>query len=176
MSLAENGIDKFLVGDYFHTPYPVYRELLERSPIFWSEIARAWIVSPFDEVEKGLNDDNNYNASERMTKASSHLTKEQLDTLPHIIVNLSNWIVFQDPPSHTRLRRLISKSFTPRSITAFEPKIEKIVSDLLDKALSKAKEKEDKKKAKDGTVDDDIQDVIDEKEKKGKKSKKKKKD
>ena len=45
-----------------------------------------------------------------------------------------------------------------------------------DKALSKAKEKEDKKKAKDGTVDDDIQDVIDEKEKKGKKCKKKKKD
>jgi cytochrome P450 len=137
VSLAENGMDKFLVGDYFHNPYPVYRDLLERSPIFWSEIARAWIVSPFDEVEKGLNDDNNYNASERMTKASSHLTKEQLDTLPHIIVNLSNWIVFQDPPSHTRLRRLISKSFTPRSITAFEPKIEKIVSDLLDKALSK---------------------------------------
>ena len=123
VSLAESAIDKFLVGDYFNNPYPVFRELLERSPIFWSEIARAWIVSPFEEVEKGLNDDNNYNASERMTKASSHLTKEQLDTLPHIIVNLSNWIVFQDPPSHTRLRRLISKSFTPRSIAAFEPKI-----------------------------------------------------
>jgi cytochrome P450 len=53
--------------------------------------------------------------------------------------NLNNWIVFQDPPAHTRLRRLISKSFTPRSITAFEPKIEKIVNDLLDEIGDKEK-------------------------------------
>lgn len=137
MSVQESGIDKFLVGDYFKNPYPIYRQLLEKSPIFWSEIARAWIVSPFDEVENGLNSDNVFNQSERMTKASSHLTKEQLDTLPHILTNLSNWIVFQDPPAHTRLRRLISKSFTPRSLVAFEPKIEKIVGDLLDNAMSK---------------------------------------
>jgi cytochrome P450 len=57
--------------------------------------------------------------------------------LPHILTNLSNWIVFKDPPGHTRLRRLISKSFTPRSIAAFEPKIEKIVSELLDNAMAK---------------------------------------
>ena len=137
MSVQESGAAKFLVGDYFKNPYPVYRQLLQESPIFWSDIARAWIVTPFDEVENGLNSDDVFNQSERMTKASSHLTQEQLSTLPHILTNLSNWIVFKDPPAHTRLRRLISKSFTPRSIAAFEPKIEKIVSDLLDVAMSK---------------------------------------
>ena len=45
--------------------------------------------------------------------------------------------MFKDPPDHTRLRILISKSFTPRSIAAFEPKIESIVSELLDGALAK---------------------------------------
>ena len=134
---AQSGIEKFLVGNYFNDPYPVYRQLLEESPIFWSDIARAWIVSPYDEVEKGLDADDVFNQSERMTKASSHLTKDQLDTLPYILTNLSNWIVFTDPPFHTRLRRLISKSFTPRNIAAFEPKIEKIVSDLLDTAMKK---------------------------------------
>ena len=44
---------------------------------------------------------------------------------------------FQDPPDHTRFRRLISKSFTPRSINAFEPKIEIIVARLLDEATKK---------------------------------------
>lgn len=137
MSSQHSGISQFLVGDYFVNPYPVYRKLHEESPIFWSDIARAWIVTPFDEVEKGLDGDDVFNQSERMTKASSHLSTEQLATLPHILTNLSNWIVFKDPPSHTRLRRLISKSFTPRSIAAFEPKIEKIVSDLLDQAMEK---------------------------------------
>jgi cytochrome P450 len=137
MSAQESGAAKFLVGEYFKNPYPVYRQLLEESPIFWSDIARAWIVTPFDEVENGLNSDDVFNQSERMTKASSHLTSEQLATLPHILTNLSNWIVFKDPPGHTRLRRLISKSFTPRSIAAFEPKIEKIVSELLDNAMAK---------------------------------------
>ena len=132
-----NGISKFLVGDYFKNPYPIYRQLLEETPIFWSEIARAWIVCPFDEVENGLNSDDIYNQSERMTKASSHLTKEQLETLPSILTNLSNWIVFKDPPGHTRLRRLISKAFTPRAITAFEPRIEEIVSNLLDETMKK---------------------------------------
>ena len=137
MSAQESGAAKFLVGEYFKNPYPVYRQLLEESPIFWSDIARAWIVTPFDEVENGLNSDDVFNQSERMTKASSHLTSEQFATLPHILTNLSNWIVFKDPPGHTRLRRLISKSFTPRSIAAFEPKIEKIVSELLDNAMAK---------------------------------------
>jgi cytochrome P450 len=44
---------------------------------------------------------------------------------------------FQDPPDHTRFRRLISKSFTPRSISAMEPKIELIVSRLLDEVTKK---------------------------------------
>ena len=135
MTNAQSGIAQFLVGDYFVDPYPTYRKLHEESPIFWSDIARAWIVTPFDEVEKGLDGDDVFNQSERMTKASSHLSADQLATLPHILTNLSNWIVFKDPPAHTRLRRLISKSFTPRSIAAFEPKIEQIVSDLLDKAM-----------------------------------------
>lgn len=137
MAAHSTGISQFLVGDYFGDPYPVYRRLHEESPIFWSEIARAWIVTPFEEVEKGLDGDDIFNQSERMTKASSHLSSEQLSTLPHILTNLSNWIVFKDPPDHTRLRRLISKSFTPRSIAAFESKIEQIVSNLLNQALSK---------------------------------------
>ena len=37
-----------------------------------------------------------------------------------------------DPPDHTRLRSLVSKAFTPRSVTALKPRIEEIVEELLD--------------------------------------------
>ncbi len=129
-----SGVENFLSTEYFQNPYPIYRELLDSTPIFWSEKARAWIVSPFKEVEEGLHLEV-FTQKQRMLKASSHFTPEELAKMPHILTNLSNWVVFQDPPEHTRLRRLISKSFTPRSINALEPKIEAIVSNLLDKAM-----------------------------------------
>ena len=135
-TIQSNGAENFLSPEYFQNPYPIYRELLDSTPIFWSEKARAWIVSPFNEVEEGLHLDV-FTQKQRMLKASSHFTPEELAKMPHILTNLSNWVVFQDPPEHTRLRRLISKSFTPRSINALEPKIEAIVSNLLDKAMKK---------------------------------------
>ena len=39
-----------------------------------------------------------------------------------------------DPPDHTRLRRLVSKAFTPRAIDALRPRIEEMVDERLDAA------------------------------------------
>ena len=99
MAINQTGISQFLVGDYFANPYPIYRKLHEESPVFWSEIAQAWIVTTFNEVEKGLGGDDFFNQSERIAKASSHLSPDQLENLSHAITNVSNWIVFQDAPS-----------------------------------------------------------------------------
>ena len=128
----------FLTQEYFNNPYPTYKKFLKESPIFWSEELSAWIISPHELVEAGLHS-STLNAGERMSAASSHFSDEERKQYSAILHNLNNWIVFQDPPAHTRLRRLISKSFTPRSITAFEPKIEKIVNDLLDEIGDKEK-------------------------------------
>lgn len=96
----------------------------------------AWIVSPFDEVEAGLHNEK-LNAGERMSKAAAHFTAEDREKYSAILEVLSNWLVFQDPPQHTRLRKLVNKAFTPRTIAALEPKIELIVSQLLDAAIVK---------------------------------------
>ncbi len=128
----------FLTQEYFNNPYPTYKKFLNESPVFWSEELSAWIISTYELVEAGLHS-STLNAGERMSAASSHFSDEERKQYSAILHNLNNWIVFQDPPSHTRLRRLISKSFTPRSITAFEPKIEKIVNDLLDEIGDKEK-------------------------------------
>ena len=128
----------FLTAEYFNNPYPTYKKFLHESPVFWSEELSAWIISPYELVEAGLHS-STLNAGERMSAASSHFSDEERKQYSAILHNLNNWIVFQDPPSHTRLRRLISKSFTPRSISAFEPKIEKIVNDLLDEIGNKEK-------------------------------------
>lgn len=44
--------------------------------------------------------------------------------------------LFLDPPDHTRLRKLVSKAFSPRVVKALEPDITSMVDDLLDKAAA----------------------------------------
>ncbi len=127
---------EFLSPDYFQNPYEIYREFHANNPIFWDEKINAWIISPYSEVEKGLSNPD-LNAGERIASASAHLSAEEKVEFSKIISTLSNWIVFQDPPSHTRLRRLVNKSFTPRAVEAFRPKLENIVDNLVTNALTK---------------------------------------
>lgn len=129
---------EFLSPNYFENPYETFRDFHERKPIFWHDPIKAWIISSYAEVEKGLSN-LNLNAGERIAAASSHLSVGEKHEFSKIISNLNNWIVFQDPPKHTRLRKLINKSFTPRTIDAFRPNIEKIVNDLVTSALKKQK-------------------------------------
>ena len=126
---------EFLSPDYFKDPYPTYRDFHATQPIFWHETIRAWIISPYAEVEKGLSN-SDLNAGERISSASAHLSVEEKIEFSKIISTLNNWIVFQDPPNHTRLRKLVNKSFTPRSIAAFQPKLEALVDGLVTKAIA----------------------------------------
>ena len=45
-------------------------------------------------------------------------------------------VVFRDPPDHTRIRRLFAPAFTPRALAALEPRIERLVDDLLARAAA----------------------------------------
>src|SRR5207247_1734039 len=47
---------------------------------------------------------------------------------------LSRAMVYRDPPDHTRLRALVSKAFTRRAVDAMRPRVEAIVTGLLDRA------------------------------------------
>ena len=97
-----------------------------QSGIVFNNEINAWIVTGYNLVEEGLHS-NLLNASERMTVAASHFSTEEQSQYSEIVSVLNSWIVFQDPPNHTRLRLLISKSFTPRTVAALEPDIEGLV-------------------------------------------------
>src|SRR5438874_2215706 len=47
------------------------------------------------------------------------------------------WLVFLDPPRHTKLRALIAKAFTPRSVAALEPRIRELSGNLLDQTIER---------------------------------------
>jgi cytochrome P450 len=57
--------------------------------------------------------------------------QERAERAPTFAV-LSDWMVFKDPPDHTRLRNLVKRAFTPRAIQALEPRIADVVEHVLD--------------------------------------------
>jgi cytochrome P450 len=49
---------------------------------------------------------------------------------------IGDFMLFMDPPDHTRLRRLVSRAFTPRQVKFIEPRAETIVADLLERPVN----------------------------------------
>lgn len=125
----------FLSPAFFRDPYPVYRDLLAASPVFWCGDIGAWVVCPFEQVREGLSD-KRFIASGRIAAISAHFSDAERGRLQTVVSTLDRWMNFQDPPDHTRLRKLIGKAFTAQTIAALEPKIAHIVSGLLDRALA----------------------------------------
>jgi cytochrome P450 len=121
--------DDFLSEQNLRDPHPLFLKMRKERPIHWSSRYRAWIVTRHSDVLRGLRDPG----------LSSDRVGSLLDSAPpestsrKALELLSDWMVFKDPPVHTRLRKLISKSFTSRAVSHIQGRIEEIVSELLDR-------------------------------------------
>ncbi len=70
-------------------------------------------------------------SSDRLRPFFASLPGEEAQRIAAIIRYLSHWMVFRDPPDHTRLRRLTSKVFHVRSMHAMRPTVERLTALLL---------------------------------------------
>jgi hypothetical protein len=124
-----------LAPDYASDPHPQYARLRERDPVHRSYLAGGWVLSRFRDVEAVLRDprfsadDRSWSRFERIRRRNEKAGVWPKDGFEPTLLRL-------DPPDHTRLRRLVTKAFTPRAIAALEPRIEKLVAELLDAAPS----------------------------------------
>ena len=104
-------------------PYPVYRQLRDHAPVYWSPQASTWVLSRYDDVAAALIDPATYSSASGIFPTPPGVDMTQL-FLPMLIMS--------DPPRHTQLRHLVSKAFTPRRIAGVEARIQTLVDDLLD--------------------------------------------
>jgi cytochrome P450 len=104
-------------------PYPVYRQLRDHVPVYWSPQASTWVLSRYDDVAAALIDPATYSSASGIFPTPPGVDMTQL-FLPMLIMS--------DPPRHTQLRHLVSKAFTPRRIAGVEARIQILVDDLLD--------------------------------------------
>lgn len=72
-------------------------------------------------------------------KAQAQNLKEDVQKFQALKRTFASWVVFNDPPDHTRLRRLMDKAFRKRVIEGLRDKIENASRELLDEAVEKSK-------------------------------------
>src|SRR5881409_277778 len=104
----------FFSEEVRRNPFPVYERIRSSSPLFREPQAGLWMLFDYEGVKWILSDHDAF---------SSRLGPD--------------WLVFADPPRHTKLRALISQAFTPRSVTNLEPYIREVSRELLEPALER---------------------------------------
>jgi cytochrome P450 len=103
-------------------PYPVWKRLRDEAPLYRNEELGFYALSRYDDVLQGLLDTDTF--------LSGHgIVLEMITDEPYANVPM---MIMKDPPEHTRLRKLVSRAFTPRRIADLEVKIAKICNDFLD--------------------------------------------
>src|SRR5437667_11671778 len=91
-------------------PYSHYKALRESDPVHWDETRGSWLLTRYRDVDAARRDDDN-------------LSAEQGPAFPMLVT---------DPPDHTRLRALVSKAFTARTVRQLSGRIHAVIHELPD--------------------------------------------
>ena len=112
--------------EFFEDPYGVYAWLLEEAPAYHNERVGFWALSRYDDVVAAHRDFEGYTSTHGLTL--DQLTSDDFQGIRTAITSM----IMMDPPDHTRMRKLVSRAFTPRRIAEWEPVIHRVITGFLD--------------------------------------------
>jgi cytochrome P450 len=118
--------------DRVRDPYPGYRALQERAPVYRNPLLRIWILSRYADVSAVLKDPSF--SVRRLESAAVRRLGAFQKLRPDFREMLARNLLMLDPPEHTRLRGLVAKAFTPKVVERLRPRIQALVDALLDEA------------------------------------------
>jgi cytochrome P450 len=115
---------KRLEQRFLDDPYPLYRALREHDPVHKMPDG-SYFLSRYEDCAALYHD------------AETWSSDKKIDFRPNFADSLlfehhTTSLVFNDPPYHTRVRRLLAPAFTPRALKALQPRVEALVDRLLE--------------------------------------------
>jgi cytochrome P450 len=116
---------------FLDDPYPTYRALREHDPVYRLPDG-SFFLTRYDDLVQVYHD------------TATWSSDKKVDFRPNLADSLlyehhTTSLVFNDPPIHTRVRKLLAPAFTPRALKALEPRIETLVDRLLDDATRRGR-------------------------------------
>ena len=107
-----------LINGVLRNPFPVYSILRRTAPVFRVPGREIWMLFDYESVRRALHDPAVF-SSRAAPPGGAPL----------------DWMIFMDPPKHTKLRAIVMRTFTPRAIASLEPRVNRLAHELLDGAV-----------------------------------------
>ena len=122
-------------------PLQQYAELRRTAPVWWNAQAPGtagfsdggfWVLSKHEHIKAVSRDPDLWSSNLKgaVVRLPDYITAEQFELTKVMMLN-------QDSPSHTRLRRLVSRMFTPRAIAALESRLNDVAREVVRKAAAR---------------------------------------
>ena len=113
-----------LPGSFYADPYPTYRALREEAPVHQMPDG-TWFLTRYADLDRVYRD------TARFTSDKREEFRPKFGDTP-LYEHHTTSLVFNDPPLHSRVRRLIAGALTPRALAEMEPRLTALVDRLLD--------------------------------------------
>lgn len=114
-------------------PYRLFQASRRHCPVFFSQQVGAFVVTRYDDIVAIAQD------TDRFSSAYANKTTQAIPDEVAAINAMVHWevpgLVDNDPPRHTRVRKLANQAFTPPRVRAMEPAIRQTAEELLERML-----------------------------------------
>jgi cytochrome P450 len=132
MSAAADELDSYglFTAETVQDPYPCYRRMREQEPVHWSEKARAWCFTRYENVYE-LQDRPDLSV-DRIETLYSYLPRTNPERFGDIVDHYNRWLLYRDDAYHDRLKALFLKAMTPRAVERLRPMMQRRVDVILD--------------------------------------------
>ena len=133
MSKVSAPVKKVLFSDeILQDPYPTYARLHEEGPLHYVDVGSKWAVwSIFSHAECSSIAKDPRLSAKRARQMLLPLPLSRQAEFSELARMLSLWLIFMDPPEHTRLRKLLNKGFSAAAVEGLRPQAEAIVDQML---------------------------------------------
>ncbi|MET0986451.1 MAG: cytochrome P450 [Steroidobacteraceae bacterium] len=113
-------------------------KLRELDPIHWSEASRCWLITRHADIDDALQGKFPLSLKRNVQIIfASTPEADRIQRFPNLIRYIPDWIIEQDPPEHTRLRKLLVKAFSKKVVESVRPFVQQRIALLMDKLADK---------------------------------------
>ncbi len=124
-------------NEFLVDPYPTYAQLRDHEPVHWDDRLNGWVITRHEDVYAMHLDPQTYSSHRLGAMVSNRVGPDASDEMKHFMDIAPEWMLFRDPPDHTRVRKQLMSQFRPTPIRAQRERIEHIVDTLVDNLLAK---------------------------------------
>ncbi|MFN8592522.1 MAG: cytochrome P450 [Thermomicrobiales bacterium] len=122
---------------FYDDPYPTYDRLRAADPVHWSEHNGGWMLTCYDDVLATIRDVTHFTSRGRFAAVFTRMDPEVRQRVAPMRRHFSVGLIASDPPDHTRMRGLINRAMKPRVIEAMRPRIQALVTGMLDAVIAR---------------------------------------